>query len=50
MSQTAITQTGRKDDDGQGEASADASLDGLIESPAWTGPFWNDELSQLQKD
>jgi hypothetical protein len=26
------------------------SLDGVVESPAWTGPLWNDELSQLQKD
>jgi dihydrofolate reductase len=26
------------------------SLDGVVENPAWTGPFWNDELSQLQKD
>jgi dihydrofolate reductase len=26
------------------------SLDGVVENPAWTGPFWNDELSQLQAD
>ena len=26
------------------------SLDGVVENPAWTGPFWNDELSNLQKD
>lgn len=24
------------------------SLDGVVENPAWTGPFWNDELSDLQ--
>jgi dihydrofolate reductase len=26
------------------------SLDGVVEDPAWTGPFWNDELSELQAD
>jgi dihydrofolate reductase len=26
------------------------SLDGVVENPAWTGPFWNDELSKLQAD
>jgi dihydrofolate reductase len=26
------------------------SLDGVVEGPHWTGPFWNDELSQLQAD
>ncbi len=26
------------------------SLDGVVENPAWTGPFWNDELANLQKD
>ena len=26
------------------------SLDGVVEDPAWTGPFWNDELSNLQRD
>jgi dihydrofolate reductase len=26
------------------------SVDGVVENPAWTGPFWNDELSKLQKD
>jgi dihydrofolate reductase len=26
------------------------ALDGVVENPAWTGPFWNDELSQLQAD
>jgi dihydrofolate reductase len=26
------------------------SADGVVEDPAWTGPFWNDELSQLQAD
>ncbi len=24
------------------------SLDGVVEDPAWTGPFWDDELSKLQ--
>src|SRR5207247_6002218 len=24
------------------------SLDGVVENPAWTTPFWNDELSELQ--
>lgn len=24
------------------------SLDGVVENPAWTGPFWNDQLSDLQ--
>jgi dihydrofolate reductase len=26
------------------------SLDGVVENPAWTGPFWNDELSDLQAE
>jgi dihydrofolate reductase len=26
------------------------SLDGVVENPAWTAPFWNDELSDLQED
>jgi len=26
------------------------SLDGVVENPAWTGPFWNDQLSELQAD
>ena len=26
------------------------SLDGVVEDPAWTGPFWNEQLSQLQAD
>ena len=26
------------------------SMDGVYENPAWTMPFWNDELSILQKD
>ena len=26
------------------------SLDGVVEDPAWTGPFWSDELSTLQAD
>jgi dihydrofolate reductase len=24
------------------------SLDGVVENPGWTGPFWNDQLSDLQ--
>ena len=26
------------------------SLDGVVEEPAWTGPFWNDQLSDLQEE
>jgi dihydrofolate reductase len=26
------------------------SVDGVVENPAWTGPFWNDELAKLQQD
>jgi dihydrofolate reductase len=26
------------------------SLDGVIEEPSWTGPFWNDELSDSQAE
>jgi hypothetical protein len=26
------------------------SLDGVVENPAWTGPYWNDELSDLQAE
>jgi dihydrofolate reductase len=26
------------------------SLDGVVEDPAWTAPFWSDELSKLQAD
>lgn len=26
------------------------SLDGVVENPAWTGPFWNDELARLQQE
>ncbi len=26
------------------------SLDGVVENPAWTGPFWDDDLSKLQAD
>jgi dihydrofolate reductase len=26
------------------------SLDGVVEGPDWTAPFWNDELSDLQGD
>jgi dihydrofolate reductase len=25
------------------------SLDGVVENPAWTAPFWNDELSDMQE-
>ena len=25
------------------------ALDGVVEDPAWTGPFWNEELSDLQE-
>src|ERR1700751_4595265 len=24
------------------------SLDGVVENPAWTAPYWNDELSDMQ--
>lgn len=26
------------------------SLDGVIENPAWSGPYWNDEISQFKFD
>jgi dihydrofolate reductase len=26
------------------------SLDGVVEDPAWTGPFWDDQLAAMQKD
>jgi dihydrofolate reductase len=26
------------------------SVDGVMEEPAWTGPFWNDELAKAQYD
>jgi dihydrofolate reductase len=26
------------------------SLDGVVENPGWTGPFWDDELSRLQAE
>ena len=26
------------------------ALDGVVENPAWTGPFWNDQLATLQQD
>jgi dihydrofolate reductase len=26
------------------------SLDGVVENPAWTTPFWNEEVSDLQAD
>jgi dihydrofolate reductase len=26
------------------------SLDGVVENPAWTAPYWNDELSDMQAD
>ena len=26
------------------------SLDGVVEDPAWTGPYWSDQLSDLQAE
>jgi dihydrofolate reductase len=26
------------------------AADGVVENPEWTGPFWSDELSDLQRD
>ncbi|HEY2072052.1 MAG TPA: dihydrofolate reductase family protein [Gaiellaceae bacterium] len=26
------------------------SLDGVVEGPSWTGPFWNDQLSDMQEE
>ncbi|MFL5908962.1 MAG: dihydrofolate reductase family protein [Gaiellaceae bacterium] len=26
------------------------SLDGVVEGPAWTGPYWSDQLSDLQAE
>ena len=26
------------------------SLDGVVQEPAWTGPFWNDRLADLQAE
>lgn len=26
------------------------SLDGVVENPSWTAPFWNDELATYQRD
>jgi len=26
------------------------SLDGVVEGPSWTGPFWNDQLADLQAE
>ncbi len=26
------------------------SIDGVVENPAWTGPFWSDDLATLQRD
>src|SRR5262249_26546482 len=26
------------------------SVDGVVDDPAWTAPFWNDELSRMQKE
>lgn len=26
------------------------SLDGVVEEPSWTGPFWNDQLADLQAE
>ncbi len=27
-----------------------ASLDGVVENPAWTAPFWNDEIAKFKYD
>lgn len=26
------------------------SLDGVVEDPSWTGPFWNDQLADMQAE
>jgi len=26
------------------------SLDGVVEEPAWTGPFWSDQLAEMQAE
>ena len=26
------------------------SLDGVVEGPSWTGPYWNDQLSDMQEE
>lgn len=26
------------------------SLDGVVEEPAWTGPFWNEQLAHMQEE
>ncbi|MDZ4721977.1 MAG: dihydrofolate reductase family protein [Roseiflexaceae bacterium] len=26
------------------------SLDGVVENPAWTGPYWNDEIAKFKLD
>src|SRR5262245_6594949 len=26
------------------------SVDGVVDDPSWTAPFWNDELSRMQKE
>ena len=26
------------------------AMDGVVDGPAWTGPYWNDELAKLQND
>jgi dihydrofolate reductase len=26
------------------------SLDGVVENPAWTVPYWNDEIAEMQND
>jgi dihydrofolate reductase len=26
------------------------SVDGVVDEPSWTGPFWNDEISKIQKE
>jgi dihydrofolate reductase len=26
------------------------SVDGVVDEPSWTGPFWNDEIAKIQKE
>ena len=26
------------------------SIDGVVDEPSWTGPFWNDEISRIQRE
>lgn len=32
---------------GKVSASIYVSIDGVMEEPAWTGPFWNEELANF---